>query len=169
MSRKASCCRMHKRWHHEVIDHDGSLIYRKLWITGLRIVLRSLKNDCVQCKKLSHTMNFQLSDLLQSRIKLMGHPFCSCATYYYGAFQVKRFQTIVNDWPLYSIARGLDQLSSRSSWRWTSKKACLNITKLQIYQASRIKFWQQYLLSWGWLVRLVKIEDFEHLNRKRLT
>ena len=44
---------MQKTWHHEGVEYLRSIAQQKLSIFGFRIVPRSVKHDCVQCKILT--------------------------------------------------------------------------------------------------------------------
>ena len=86
---------MHKRWHHEGVEYVRSIVQRKFWILGLRNALRSVKQDCVQCKKMTKTMKPQMSDLPASRVEGMVYSFSNCGVDYLGPFQVKHFRKVV--------------------------------------------------------------------------
>ena len=68
---KFSLKEMHKTWHHEGVEFLRSVVLQKFWILGLRNALRSVKHDCVQCKKLTRTMNPQMSDLPARKLEGM--------------------------------------------------------------------------------------------------
>ena len=89
---------MHKRWHHEGVEYVRSIVQRKFWILGLRNGLRSVKHDCVHCRKMTKTTKIQMSDLPASRVEGMVYSFSNCGVDYFGPFQVKHFRKVVKKW-----------------------------------------------------------------------
>ena len=53
----------HKSLHHEGVEYLRSLIQREYWILGLRNALRSVKHNCLQCRRFGNTIVPQMSDL----------------------------------------------------------------------------------------------------------
>ena len=89
---------MHKTWYHDGIDYLRSVLQQKFWILGLRNAPRSLKLDCVECKKLAQTMNPQMSGLPASRLEGMVYLSSKCGVNYFEPFQVKQFRKTVKMW-----------------------------------------------------------------------
>ena len=60
----------HKHNHHQGVEHVRAEIQRKLWVTGQRNALRSVKHQCLHCKlKRSKTSMPMMSDLPVVRVE----------------------------------------------------------------------------------------------------
>ena len=86
---KLSLKEKHKTWLQEGGEYSRSVLQQKIWIPGLRNVLRSVKHDCFQCKKVAGAMNPQISDLPASRFEGMVYPFSDCGVHFFGPFHSK--------------------------------------------------------------------------------
>ncbi|XP_076028384.1 uncharacterized protein LOC143017480 [Oratosquilla oratoria] len=76
------------------IDHSGvdttiSKLQRKFWVPGARRIVKSLKNKCVICKKLSHKVEGQkMGELVEERLR-PSPPFCHTACDMFGPFKIR--------------------------------------------------------------------------------
>ena len=87
-----------KMGHHEGLEYLRSVVQQKFWILGLRIALRSVKQDYNQCKTLARTINPQMLHLPASRLEGKVHPFSNWGMDYFGPFQLKHCWKTVNLW-----------------------------------------------------------------------
>ena len=59
----------HKENQHEGTEHVSNIVQQKMWILGIRNVLRSIKNKCVTCRKgRAQTIAPVMADLLEERL-----------------------------------------------------------------------------------------------------
>ena len=89
---------MRKTWQPEAVEYVTSVVQQKFWIPGLKNAMRSMKRDCVQCKKLARAMDPRTSDIPVSRLKGMAYPVRKLGLDYFGPFQVKYFRKSVRKW-----------------------------------------------------------------------
>ena len=68
----------HRLNHHEGVEYLRSVIQREYWILGLRNALRSVKHNCVQCRRFGNALLPQMSDLPKDRVKDNVRPFTNC-------------------------------------------------------------------------------------------
>ena len=89
----------HKHNHHQGVEHIRTEIQRKLWVTGLRNALRSVKHQCLHCKlKRRQTSMPMMSDLPVVRIEDNVTPFTNTGVDYFGPFSIKLFRRTVKNW-----------------------------------------------------------------------
>ena len=89
----------HKHNLHQGVEHFRAEIQRKLWVTGLRNALRSVKHQCLHCKlKRSKTSMPMMSDLPIVRIKDNLTPFTNTGVEYFGPFSIKLIRRTVKRW-----------------------------------------------------------------------
>ena len=80
----------HQEHNHEGVDNIRSVIQQNFWILGLRNALRSIKSQCVFCRKLrAQTKVPFMADLPTKRLDYMLYPFMSVGVDYFGPIEVK--------------------------------------------------------------------------------
>ena len=86
----------HKHNHHQGVEHITAEIQRKLWVTGLRNALRSVKPRCLHCKlKKNKTSMPMMSGLPIVRTEDNVTPFKDSGVDYFGPFSIKSFRRTV--------------------------------------------------------------------------
>ena len=80
---------LHLEHNHEGVEYVRSVIQQKFWILGLRNALRSIKSNCVYCRKLRAQIKFPLmADLPAERLDYQSYPFTHVGMDYFGPFEV---------------------------------------------------------------------------------
>ena len=88
-----------KHNHQQGVKHIRAEIQRKLWLTGLRNALRSVKHQCLHCKlKRSKTLMPMMSDLPIVRKEDNVTPFTNTGVDNFGPISIKLFRRTVKRW-----------------------------------------------------------------------
>ena len=90
---------LHLEHNHEGVKYVRSVIQQKFWILGLRNALRSIKSNCVFCRKLRAQINLPLmADIPAERLYYQSHPFTHVGIDYFGPFEVKLLRRSMKRW-----------------------------------------------------------------------
>ena len=89
----------HSDNNHEGTEYVRSVLQQKYWIMGLRNALRSIKHQCIQCRKVStQSLQPQMVDFPKERLTGTNHPFQNNGIDCFGPFEVKFLQKTVKYW-----------------------------------------------------------------------
>ena len=84
---------------HEGTEYVRSVLQQEYWIMGLRNALRSIKHQCIQCRKVSaQPLQPQMADFPKERLTGTNHPFQNTGIDYFGPFEVKFLRKTVKYW-----------------------------------------------------------------------
>ena len=89
----------HLYYNHEGVEYIRSVIQQKFWILGLRNALRSIKSNCVNCRKLRAQIKSPLmADLPAERLDYQSYPLTDVGVDYFGPFEVKFLRRSMKRW-----------------------------------------------------------------------
>ena len=89
----------HQEHNYEGVEYVRSGIQQKLWILALRNALRSIKGQCVFCRKLrAHTKVPFMADLPTERLDYQSYPFINVGVDYFGPFEFKLLRITMKRW-----------------------------------------------------------------------
>ena len=84
---------------HEGTEYVRNVLQQEYWIMGLRNALRSIKHQCIQCRKVStQPLQPQMADFPKERLTGTNHPFQNTGIDYFGPFEVKFLRKTVKYW-----------------------------------------------------------------------
>ena len=102
----------HKNSHHEGTEHVRNIVQQKFWILGIRNALRSIKNNCIRCRKgRVQTKAPVITDLPEERL-VASTVFSNVGVDYFGPFTVK--------------------IGRRNEKRWCCLFTCLTVRAVHI-------------------------------------
>ena len=89
----------HLKNHHQGIDYLRSKVQDRYAILKLRSTLRSIKSNCVLCRKFrAATMQPIMADLPKERLAYQSPPFTNTGVDYFGPFYVTVRRTTEKRW-----------------------------------------------------------------------
>ena len=90
---------LHQEHNHEEVENVRSVIQQKIWKLGLRNASRSIKSQCVFCRKLrAQTKVPFLADSPTERLDYQSYSFMSVGVGFFGPFEVKLLRTTMKRW-----------------------------------------------------------------------
>ena len=82
--------RVHEQNHHQGVEYQRSIVNQEFWVLHLRSALRTIKNNCVTCRRNSAAaMTPEMADLPAERLLDRCFPFSSCGIDYFGPLEVR--------------------------------------------------------------------------------
>ena len=88
----------HLKNHHQGIDYLRSKVQERYAILKLRSTLRSIKSNCVLCRKFRAAIQRIMADLPKERLAYLSPPFTNTGFDYLGPFSVTVRRTTENRW-----------------------------------------------------------------------
>ena len=84
---------LHLEQNNDKVEYVRSVIQQKFWILGLRNALRSIKSNCVYCRKLCAQIKSPLmADLLAERLDYQSYPFTNVGVDYFGITKLSCYE-----------------------------------------------------------------------------
>ena len=102
----------HKNSHHEGTEHVRNIVQQEFWIIGIRNALRSIKNECIRCRKGRAQTKAPVMADLPEELMVALTMFANVGVGYFGPITVK-------------IGRNNEK-------RWCCLFTCLNLRAVHI-------------------------------------
>ena len=89
----------HQQSNHEGTEYVRSIIQHQFWIIGLRNALRSVKYNCITCRKRdAETLKPRMANVPAKRLNAYVATFTHTGVDYFGPFEVKLLRRIMKRW-----------------------------------------------------------------------
>ena len=89
----------HEDNYHEGTEYVRNIIQQDFWNKGLWNALRSMKHECVKCRKVAaRPIHLEPTDLPKERVNRFSYPFHNTRKDYFGPFDVKILRKLPKNW-----------------------------------------------------------------------
>ena len=89
----------HEDDYREGTEYVRSILQQEFWIMGLPNALRSIKHQCVKCRKVAAPpIHPEMADLTKDRVNGCSYSFQNTGINYFGPFKVKFLRETMKYW-----------------------------------------------------------------------